>query len=75
MAREFINPPGLATPPSNLYNHVVKVGNTAFISGQVSRDLEGRTTCVGDVEGQMRQVWANLEKAVAAGGGSLSDMV
>ena len=28
MAREFINPPDLATPPSNIYNHVVKVGTT-----------------------------------------------
>ena len=39
MEREFINPPDLANPPNNIYNHVVKVGNTVYISGQVSRDL------------------------------------
>ena len=39
MAREFINPPDLAAPPSNMYNHVVKVGNIVYIAGQVSRDL------------------------------------
>lgn len=59
MERQFINPPDLATSPGNIYNHVVKVGNTAYISGQVSRDLDGKTAYVGDVEGQVRQVWAN----------------
>ena len=75
MARQFINPPDLATPPSDLYNHVVKVGNTVYIAGQVSRDLDGNTAYAGDVEGQVRQVWANLEKAVRAAGGSLPDIV
>ncbi len=75
MARQFINPPDLATPPNNMYNHVVKVGNTVYIAGQVSRDLDGNTAYVGDVEGQVRQVWANLEKAVRANGGSLRDIV
>ena len=75
MAREFINPPDLATPPSNMYNHVVKVGNTVYIAGQVSRGLDGRTVHVGDPEAQIRQVWANLEKAVKAAGGTLRDIV
>ncbi len=75
MERQFINPPDLATPPNNIYNHVVKVGNTVYIAGQVSRDLDGKTAYVGDVEGQVRQVWANLEKAVIAAGGSLRDIV
>ena len=75
MAREFINPPDLATPPSNIYNHVVKVGTTVYISGQVSRDINGRTSHVGDPEAQIREVWANLEIAVKAAGGSLKDIV
>ena len=75
MAREFINPPDLATPPSNIYNHVVKVGATVYISGQVSRDMNGRTSHVGDPEAQIREVWANLEIAVKAAGGSLKDIV
>lgn len=75
MAREYINPPDVAPPPGNLYNHVVKVGDTVYISGQVSRDLEGRTIYAGDVERQFRQVWGNLEKAMKAAGGSISDIV
>ena len=75
MPREFINPPGLSTPPSSMYNHVVKVGNTVYIAGQVSRDLEGKTIYAGDVAAQVRQVWANLEVAVTAAGGTLKDIV
>ena len=75
MARQFFNPPDLATPANNMYNHVVKVGSTVYIAGQVSRDLDGKTAYVGDVEGQVRQVWANLEKAVRAAGGALGDIV
>ena len=75
MARVFINPPDLATPPSNIYNHVVKVGTTVYISGQVSRDMNGRTSHVGDLEAQIREVWVNLEIAVKAAGGSLKDIV
>ena len=75
MPREYINPPGISTPPSNLYNHVVKVGNTVYIAGQVSRDDQGKVLHVGDPEGQIRVIWANLEKAVKAAGGQLTDIV
>ena len=75
MAKEFINPAELSPSPSNIYNHVVKVGNTAYIAGQVSRDLSGQTVHAGDPDGQIRQVWANLEAAVKAAGGTLADVV
>ena len=75
MARDYINPPDIAAPPSGLYNHVVKVGNTVYTAGQVSRGLDGSTLHVGDVAGQVRQVWANLEKALKAAGGSIEDIV
>ena len=75
MAKEFINPAELAPSPSNIYNHVVKVGNTVYIAGQVSRDLTGQTVHAGDPDAQIRQVWANLEAAVKAAGGSLTDIV
>ncbi len=37
--------------------------------------MDGRTVHVGDPEAQIREVWANLEKAVKAAGGSLRDIV
>ena len=75
MPPEFINPQDLATPPSNIYHHVVKVGNTVYIAGQLSRDKDGRTIHAGDAEAQTRLVWANLEIAVKAAGGTLADIV
>ncbi len=75
MAREYINPPKLAAPPSGLYNHVVKVGNTVYIAGQVPRDLDGKALHPGDAAAQIRQVWTNLEIAIKAAGGTLNDIV
>ena len=75
MAREYINPPDIAAPPANLYNHVVKVGKTVYIAGQVPRGLDGKAAHPGDPVAQIRMVWANLEKAVKAAGGSLGDIV
>ena len=75
MSREYINPPELAPPPVGLYNHVVKVGSTVYISGQVPRGLDGKAMHPGDAAAQIRQVWANLEIAMKAAGGALSDIV
>ena len=75
MQREFLNPEGMATPPSNLYNHVVKVGNTVYIAGQLSRDENGNALHVGDAEAQTVQVWKNLETAIKSVGGTLADIV
>ena len=75
MQREFIDPPELGTPPNNIYHHVVKVGNTVYIAGQLSRDGNGQPIHVGDAEAQTIQAWANLEVAVKAAGGTLADIV
>ena len=75
MIREYINPPEIAAPPGNLYNHVVKVGKAAYIAGQVPRGLDGRALHVGDADAQIRLVWSKLEACVKAAGGSLKDIV
>ena len=72
---EYFNPPGVAPSPGNLYNHVVKAGNTVYIAGQVSRGLDGKTVHAGDPEAQIRQVWANLKLALESAGGSIEDLV
>jgi enamine deaminase RidA (YjgF/YER057c/UK114 family) len=75
MERHYINPPDIAPPPGDLYHHVVRVGNTVYISGQLSRGSDGRAAHVGDPSGQVRQVWANIEKAMTSVGGSVRDIV
>ena len=48
------------------YAHTVKVGDTIYLSGQVSHD-EGGGNIVGlkDMEAQMRQTYANIQKVLA----------
>jgi len=72
MALERLQPAGLAS--SSLYSPVVKAGNTVYVAGQVARDEQGQIVARGDFRGQAHQVFANLQKALAAAGGSLKDL-
>src|SRR5919106_6585089 len=47
------------------YSQAVKVENTIYISGQVSHDDKGNIVGLGDMEVQMRQAYANIEKVLA----------
>jgi len=71
MALERLQADGL--PPSSLYSHAVKAGNTVYIAGQVSRNEQGAIVAPGDFRGQAHQVFANLEKALAAAGAGFQD--
>ena len=44
------------------YSHAVKIGNEIKISGAVSMDDEGNPTAIGDLEAQMKNCYADLEK-------------
>jgi enamine deaminase RidA (YjgF/YER057c/UK114 family) len=65
---ELINPDGLPTPQT--YTHVVVAagGKLVFIAGQEPEDAHGNLVAPGDLAGQARQVFANLGRALAAGG-------
>ncbi len=47
------------------YSHAVKIGNSIKVSGAVSMDNEGNPTAVGDLEQQMKNCYADLEKVLA----------
>ena len=67
MALEHIQPDGLARPTQ--YSHVVKTtGSVVFFAGQVPRDADGNIVAAGDIEAQARQVYGNLQKALASVG-------
>jgi enamine deaminase RidA (YjgF/YER057c/UK114 family) len=73
-SKQYLNPDTMAQPSG--FTNVVKVGNTVYIAGQVSRDTSGNFVGVGDAEAQVRQVWKSLEAAVkAAGGDGLGNLV
>jgi 2-iminobutanoate/2-iminopropanoate deaminase len=62
-------------PPAGAYSPAVKAGGFVYVSGQVPRDPVTGALVGDDVEGQTRQVIANVERALRAAGAELSDLV
>ena len=44
------------------YSHAVKIGNSIKVSGAVSMDDEGNPTAIGDLQQQMKNCYADLDK-------------
>jgi enamine deaminase RidA (YjgF/YER057c/UK114 family) len=65
---ELINPDDLPTPEA--YTHVVVATGTrlVFVAGQEPEDERGNLVGAGDLAAQAHQVFANLGRALAAGG-------
>ena len=57
------------------YSHAVKIGNDIKISGAVSMDDAGNPTAVGDLEQQMKNAYADLEKVLQHYGCTFDDVV
>jgi enamine deaminase RidA (YjgF/YER057c/UK114 family) len=74
-APHYFNPATLAPPPG--YTQVVRTagGSTVYISGQVALDAKGNLVGRGDLRAQAQQVFTNLELALDATGGSLTNIV
>jgi 2-iminobutanoate/2-iminopropanoate deaminase len=57
------------------YSQAVKVGDTIYLSGQVSHDDKGSIVGLGDMQAQMRQAYANVEKVLAQYGATMDNIV
>ena len=57
------------------YSHAVKIGSSIKISGAVSMDDEGNATAVGDLEQQMKNCYADLDKILKHYGCTFDDVV
>ena len=57
------------------YSHAVRIGRDIKISGAVSMDNEGTPTAVGDIEQQMKNTYADLEKVLAHYGCTFDDVI
>jgi enamine deaminase RidA (YjgF/YER057c/UK114 family) len=68
MTIERINPEDLATPLT--YTHVIAATGSrlVFVAGQVADDGQGDLVGHGDLAIQARQAFANVGRALAAGG-------
>ncbi len=57
------------------YSHAVKIGNDIKISGAISMDDEGNPTAIGDLDQQMKNCYADLEKILKHYGCTFDDVV
>jgi enamine deaminase RidA (YjgF/YER057c/UK114 family) len=67
-----VNPPALAAP-SGFSHAVVATGTTVFLAGQTGMDASGAIV-PGGVVAQFEQALSNLLEALAAAGGSPTDL-
>jgi enamine deaminase RidA (YjgF/YER057c/UK114 family) len=74
MSHRHLQPEGLAQPRG--YSHVVSArGSHVFIAGQVAFDADGHVVGAGDLRAQTEQVFKNLQRALAAAGARVEDLV
>ena len=66
---------GMAWEKEYGYSQAVKVGDTIYLSGQVSHDDKGNIVGLGDMEVQMRQAYANVEKMLLQYGATIDNIV
>lgn len=57
------------------YAQAVKIGDTVYLSGQVSHDDRANVLGVGDMEVQMRTAYANIGKVLAQYGATIDNLV
>ncbi|GMM34025.1 hypothetical protein DASC09_013500 [Saccharomycopsis crataegensis] len=66
--------PKNAAPPTLPFSPGVKVGNLLFVSGQVPVTPQGKKV-EGTIADKTRQIFANIEAILLAGGSSLESIV
>lgn len=61
--------------PAGAYSPAARAGGFVFVSGQIPRDPVTGELAGEDIQSQTRQVILNVERALAAAGATLSDVV
>jgi 2-iminobutanoate/2-iminopropanoate deaminase len=57
------------------YAQAVRVGETIYLSGQVSHDEQGNVVGAGNMEAQMRQAYVNVRKLLGEYGATMANVV
>ena len=57
------------------YSQAIKIGNFIYTSGQLPMDAISGEMVEGNIEGQTRQVLANVRAVLEAAGASMADVV
>lgn len=66
---------GVAWEHEYNYSQAVKVGDTIYLAGQVSHDEKGDIVSLGDMEAQMQQCYANVQKVLVQYGATMENVV
>jgi 2-iminobutanoate/2-iminopropanoate deaminase len=64
-----------APKPIGPYSQAIQAGGFLFCSGQIALDPQSGLVSAPDVEGQTRQVMANVKAVLEAGGASFDSIV
>ncbi len=77
MPKTYLNPPDLFQSQPYGFSQIVKTtgGTTVYFSGQVGWDEHETLSGGSDLASQTRGAFANLQRAVRAAGGEMSDLV
>jgi 2-iminobutanoate/2-iminopropanoate deaminase len=57
------------------YAQSVKVGDTIYVSGQISHDETDKIVGRGDMEAQMRQTYINIQKVLTQYGATMDNII
>jgi enamine deaminase RidA (YjgF/YER057c/UK114 family) len=57
------------------YSRAVRVGNQVFVAGTVAWGDDGEIVGIGDMYTQAKQTLRNIERALAAAGATMADVV
>ena len=74
MKQERVDPGWAWTKKMNI-SAGVKVGDTVYLSGMVALDSDGNVVGEGDIYAQSKQVFKNIEEALASAGAAMADVV
>ena len=64
-----------APEPIGPYSHMVRVGDTLYLSGQIALDPATLELNADSIQTEVRQVFSNIENVLKAGGADLNDIV
>lgn len=66
---------GMAWEKEYGYSQAVRVGESIYVSGQVSHDDKGKVVGHGDMEAQMRTAYSNIKNILSQYGATIENLV
>jgi len=75
MAKRALQPSGVRAKGSYSPGWEVSGGRLIYVAGQIPWNAEGKNVALGDVAGQARQVFANVQAVLAEAGATLDDVI